>query len=380
MTDGPKDGTEQEPPLSKHRRLESSSDGPSIDVACMRTESALVSVIIPCHNGSPWLRECLMSVAGQSHEPLEVSFWDDASTDDSSIVLESSRQALEEKKVLITTGRNSSGCPAGCGAAKNRAVLQSRGRYLCFLDADDIMHPSRVARQLELVLKKGDQCLIGSNVVREPADAQPRYTAWLNSLSDEQLLLHRFKECTLAMPTWFCARALFDKVGGFDETGPGSPEDLKFFYQHLSAGGSLAKVQAPLVTYRYHEKQSSRGVSADKIWALRVQDFEATLVNTLTTFSIWSAGRDGKRLYRSLSLPNRKKVVAFLDIDEKKMSGGGYFDKELKRHVAILDWRNASDEKNQPTVICVKSGLHEGFDENLASLGLEEGIQYWHFN
>lgn len=242
------------------------------------------------------------------------------------------------------------------------------------------MLPDRVTKQVELAMKRGARCLVGCNVVREPLDAQPRYSGWLNMLSDEQLLLQRFRECTIAMPTWLCARTLFDEVGGFDESGPGTPEDLDFFYRHLAMDGLLAKVHTPLVKYRYHEAQTSRGVSAEKIWALRAAELERCLVDGLPSLSIWSAGRDGKKLYRGLTASNRAKVVSFLDIDAKKLTGGGYFDRDLKRHVPILDWRMAADPRHQPTIICVKSGLHEGFEENLASLELQEGLQYWHFN
>lgn len=113
---------------------------------------------------------------------------------------------------------------------------------------------------------------------------------------------------------------------------------------------------------------------------MRVKALEEDLLPTLTQFSIWSAGRDGKRLYRSFRPETRAKVVGFLDVDEKKIATGHYYDKEAKVHVPIVSWRMAAESAYQPTLICVKSGLHSGFEENLASLGLEEGRQYWHFN
>merc|ERR1712241_802296 len=120
---------------------------------------------------------------------------------------------------------------------------------------------------------------------------------------------------TLAMPTWFCARELFDRVGPFSEAGPGTPEDLELFYAHLRAGGCLGKVHKPLVVYRFHENMQSHGVSAEAIWALRVVELETSLLASVPKFSIWSAGRDGKRLYRSLSVETRAKMIAFLDVD-----------------------------------------------------------------
>jgi len=349
-------------------------------------ESQLVSVIMPCHNGEHWLRASLDSVAAQTYRPIELSFWDDSSTDTSAKVLQDALPDLIATGIQVVCGGTAFGGggaesgPLGCGAAKNRAISQSNGTYLCFCDADDVMHTDRVTAQLEVALHRGKRCLVGSNVERQPQGAQPRYTSWLNSLSDAQLFLQRFRECTLAMPTWFCARDVLDEVGGFVETGPGAPEDLDFFYRFTRQDCELATVRKPLVMYRYHEHQQSRGVDADVIWSLRVKELESQLLCCLSSFSIWSAGRDGKRLYRSLSLENRNKVVAFLDVDQKKLAAGLYFDRDRRQHVPIVEWKRAIDFKYQPTIICVKSGLHEGFEENLASLQLTEGEQYWHFN
>ncbi|CAE8723786.1 unnamed protein product, partial [Polarella glacialis] len=293
-------------------------------------------------------------------------------------------RSAEGQATADSNSEESASKPLGCGTAKNRAVLQSSGDFLCFLDADDVMRPRRVEAQLGLALARkgcgGAGCLVGSCIVREPCDAQPRYTAWLNSLTQEQLLLQRFKECTLAMPTWFCARAVFDAASGFLETGPGTPEDLDFLYRHVRSGGSLARVDEPLVMYRYHEKQQSHGVSANSIWALRVEELESGLLAHLESFSLWGAGRDGKRLYKSLRPASRQKVVAFLDVDPGKLAAGHYFDREHGEKVPIVEWKMASEAKFQPAIICVKSGLHSGFENNVASLGLQEGRQYWHFN
>lgn len=58
-----------------------------------------------------------------------------------------------------------------------------------------------------------------------------------------QLYTQQLVENTILMPTWFCHRDLFTLLGGFDEGGPGTPDDLMFFYAHLSKGGFLAKVR-----------------------------------------------------------------------------------------------------------------------------------------
>jgi len=122
--------------------------------------------------------------------------------------------------MIITPGQNPLK-PAGPGYGRNRAVRASHGSLLCFLDADDIMFPTRVACQYEAAQTLSENTLIGTNFVRLPRDATPRYTDWLNALTPSQLYTQRFKEVTLLQPTWFMRRSWFDAMGQQNEVGLG---------------------------------------------------------------------------------------------------------------------------------------------------------------
>jgi hypothetical protein len=56
-------------------------------------------------------------------------------------------------------------------------------------------------------------------------------------------------------------------------------------------------------------------------------------------FTIWNAGKEGKRLYRSLSAAARAAVVAFADVDARKLAQGAYDDMQGRRRVPILHFR-----------------------------------------
>ncbi|MGH0126311.1 UNVERIFIED_CONTAM: hypothetical protein FKN15_028058 [Acipenser sinensis] len=97
-----------------------------------------VSIILPVHNASSWLQECLQSVLEQDfHGNMELSIFNDASKDDSGSIIEKWTPRLENRGIAIVTSGHNSIQPKGVGYAKNQAVSQSRGKYLCFLDADD---------------------------------------------------------------------------------------------------------------------------------------------------------------------------------------------------------------------------------------------------
>ena len=66
----------------------------------------------------------------------------------------------------------------------------------------------------------------------------------------------------LLMPTWFLHRSAFNKVaGGLPELGLGMPEDIIFYYNHLDAGGTLGRVDEPLIIYRYHKHSTTFTIS-----------------------------------------------------------------------------------------------------------------------
>ncbi|XP_077922442.1 queuosine-tRNA galactosyltransferase isoform X8 [Halichoerus grypus] len=186
---------------------------------------------------------------------------------------------------------------------------------------------------------------------------------------------------TVIMPTWFCSRAWFSHVGPFDEGGQGVPEDLLFFYNHLRKGGGVVRVDQSLLLYRYHPNAATHSVLETTIWTHRVRFLEERVLPHWAAFTIWNAGRQGRRLYRSLTAGTRRKVVAFCDVDENKIRKGFYCHEDSqerpKPRVPILHFRAAQP----PFVICVKLDLTGGaFEDNLRSLHLQEGRDFLHFS
>jgi hypothetical protein len=222
------------------------------------------SFLIRRPRAGPVLTECGLTTARQDYDgPLEVSIFDDSSTDGSDACIRSWGEKLQDAGVKVACNGNrwpespgsDPNAPAGgAGRARNMAVKQSSGAFLCFLDADDIMLPHRVRRQLAAALAH-PRAIIGAGFVKEPADATEHYAKWANGLDAAQLWLQHFRELTVLMPTWFFARTVFDRVGAFveaDPTAEGEAEDLIFFHahiahelRHLDASTSLHSVARP---------------------------------------------------------------------------------------------------------------------------------------
>jgi glycosyltransferase involved in cell wall biosynthesis len=97
-----------------------------------------VSVVVPVHNGGRYLAEALSSLFAQSRRPDQIVVVDDGSTDETPSI-------LDEHGDRLTRLRQPRAGPA---AARNAGVQAATGVFVAFLDADDVCHPERLARQV----------------------------------------------------------------------------------------------------------------------------------------------------------------------------------------------------------------------------------------
>lgn len=351
----------------------------------------LVSIIMPAHNAGRFFEEGFASVLAQTHRPLELSVFDDASQDNSLELLDEWKPKFEAAGVTLVVGhRVCDACKGsdlrcehakagGAGAARNAAVANSSGSFLCFLDADDIMMPHRVEVQLAAACQHPN-AIVGARFRREPEGSTAFYTDWLNNLLQEELYLHQYRECTLILPTWFMARAVFTAVR-FEEVAPSArgqfPEDLVFFNKHLEGGGALHKVEDTLMIYRYVPGSVCFQIPRKVLVETRVPFLERRVLAHWPRFSIWGAGRDGKFFLNQLSNDTVGRVEAFCDVDEKKIAIGQYFHQGSRRRIPIVHFTSV----RPPLIICVAvKGRGGELRDNLNSLGLVEGVDYYHFS
>ncbi|XP_012936870.1 UDP-GlcNAc:betaGal beta-1,3-N-acetylglucosaminyltransferase-like protein 1 isoform X2 [Aplysia californica] len=341
----------------------------------------LVSITVPVHNASAWISECLKSVLHQTYlGPMELCIYNDASSDDSMEILNEMKDLFDSRGIKVkVTGH--SGEPKGVGFAKNQAIAMGSGDYLCFLDADDVMHPDRVSCQLQAA-QLDPRAIVGCKFHRKPEGSTERFSQWANRLCPHQLYTQAYTSHgpTVIMPTWFCHRNVVESVGGFHEGGKGVPEDLIFFYAHLCGGGTLTRVDKDLLMYRYHPECATFSVKEETIWDKRVAFLEQEVLKKWDHFSIWNAGKQGRKLFRSLSRTSQSKVTMFCDVDERKISKKYYIYENSpevpKPKVPIVYFT----EVKPPIIICIKMDLSGNFEQNLSSLRLKEGRDFIHFN
>lgn len=109
----------------------------------MSKKNPLVSVCVINYNNAEYLPDCINSVLAQSYPNIEIVFCDDASTDNSREVFE---KILEKSSRKLKINRQYRKTNGGLGGAANcyTAASNFNGDYVCFLDADDFLHPDHV--------------------------------------------------------------------------------------------------------------------------------------------------------------------------------------------------------------------------------------------
>ena len=94
-----------------------------------------VSLIVPVYQAGAFLTPLIRSVQNQDYSDFQLVLSDDGSTDDSMQVME--RMAREDSRITVVTGPN-----CGVSSARNRGLAVAEGKYIGFLDADDLLEPN----------------------------------------------------------------------------------------------------------------------------------------------------------------------------------------------------------------------------------------------
>src|SRR4029450_365704 len=107
----------------------------------MTDDCPLISVIVPAFNAAATIQDSLHSISQQTYRNLEIIVVDDGSTDDTAAVAR--RHSLGDRRFRIVAQRN-----GGVASARNAGLQASRGAFIAFIDADDLWHPTKIAKQI----------------------------------------------------------------------------------------------------------------------------------------------------------------------------------------------------------------------------------------
>jgi glycosyltransferase involved in cell wall biosynthesis len=229
--------------------------GPS--TAGTSRELPLVSVVMPAFNCARYIDEAIQSVLCQDYRNLELIVVDDGSTDGTY-----ERAVSYGGCVKVLQQRNQ-----GAGAARNRAVLESKGDILAFLDADDVWLPGKLKAQVTHLQRNPDVGVVygrwadwlpqtdGSFSLAAsyatPFDDEGVDETWSGWLYPRILLSSLIHIISAIIP-----RAVYDRVGGFDE-GLRTGQDYDFWIK-VTRVFRVHKLSMMVALYRLHGSNNTK--------------------------------------------------------------------------------------------------------------------------
>ncbi len=192
-----------------------------------------ISVILPVYNGEKTIAQAVESILNQSFRDFELIIINDGSTDDTPKIL--SRFTDPRIRVLHQENR-------GLVASLNRGILESRGKYIARMDADDISLPDRFRKQWDFLEQHPTVAVVGGStqvVYRDGTTSvrhYPRDTAAIKK--------NIARICPMPHPLVMIRREVFDRVGLYDSTKVGANllEDHDLWVRVLAAGYDMANL------------------------------------------------------------------------------------------------------------------------------------------
>lgn len=226
----------------------------------MPNPTPTVSLIVPVYNVEPWLEAFLASVRQQTLAEFELIAIDDRSTDGSLRLLLAA--AAMDRRIRVVSRESN----AGVAQARQRAMDLARGKWLAFVDPDDMMMPNRLERMVEvaeerdvdwvsddqLIFLDGDEEALGKLLIDEPEDA---------AAVGLHHLLRRDRPGQIGYGTLkpLIRRSFLERHGLVYPTVIDSCSDFVFQVSCGAAGGRMALLNEPLYLYRLRQGSKVTG-------------------------------------------------------------------------------------------------------------------------
>jgi glycosyltransferase involved in cell wall biosynthesis len=213
-----------------------------------------ISILIPFRNTAPTLDAAIASIATQTFTDWELLLIDNASTDESPVIAQ--RRAMRDQRIRVITEPT-----IGIARALITALQHAQGRYIARMDADDVSHPDRLAKQVAYMEAHSEIGVLGTRTAFattvEKSSGMAWFVRWQNAiLSPHEHYVKRFVDAPLAHPTVMFRRELVEQYGAYN-IGP-LPEDHELWLRWMAAGVRFAKLPEALLTWNDHAQRLSR--------------------------------------------------------------------------------------------------------------------------
>lgn len=211
-----------------------------------------VSVIVPVYNNLKTLPQTLGSILQQDYRPIEIIIVDDASVDGSFAFAKAYSQQNQQQGISFILHQNQ--VNKGAGITRNKALELATGRYMAFLDADDIWKPKKLKSQIRALKSSGKYVCYAAYEIFKTDPSKP---IAVQEVFPELTYKKLHKTNYLGNLT-----GIYDaqEIGKIQISGIRKRQDWCMWLDVLKKAGPAVGIQEPLASYRL-----GAGLSASKL-------------------------------------------------------------------------------------------------------------------
>lgn len=206
----------------------------------------LISIITPNYNCGKFISLTIESVLAQSYQNWEMLIVDDCSTDDSYQTALS--YAQKDSRIKVFKNEQNS----GAAVSRNRAIKESKGEYLAFLDSDDLWSPNKLELQLKFMQENNcDFSFTEYEHIDEDGNSLHKIANVVKKLSYNKMMLHCWPGCLTVMYKQDINNTIF---------GPDVPKnnDTALFLKVIKKCDKAMGIKLNLAKYRIRKGSISR--------------------------------------------------------------------------------------------------------------------------
>lgn len=246
----------------------------------------MVSVIMPCYNMESYVADSIASVQRQTYPHWELLIVDDASTDRTVEIVKS--LAEQDEKILFVVKKEHS----GIADTRNQCIQMAKGRFLAFLDADDIWHPEKMETQLRFMMDHNVGFTYTTyDWIDEDGKTLNKFINTIGNLDYKRYLRNTIIGCsTVMVDTAIVGQVVVPRFR--------TSEDTATWLGILKKGHLAYAIDEPLVSYRIRRKSASSNKlkAAADLWKVYRRHEKISFFKALHCFSCYAFNAIKKRL------------------------------------------------------------------------------------
>jgi GT2 family glycosyltransferase len=222
----------------------------------------LVSIIVPCHNAERWIGSTIESAMSQTWPNREIIVINDGS-DDGSLAVAKRYESRTLRVIDQPCG--------GATAARNAGLAAAKGEFIQYLDADDLLAPDKIEKQVTLLLERGRNNLCTCAWARFTDDigraAFVPQALWQELSPVEWMVTAWEHNLMMATATWLTPRESAEKAGPWNTEFRTNPlDDMEYFDRIRAVSERILFCAEARAYYRSALPGSLSGIRSDEAW------------------------------------------------------------------------------------------------------------------